>query len=231
MPEKTSRPGDATDFQFQIRSPLRGKLLLLPIIGQSVTNAEGEDVFSQYQDIFDRVKTENEGKQPSEMEALRPARNFFKGIGLDPTKTRPSSESLIRRILKGLELFSVNRLVDLANVCSVETGLPVGLYDAGRLSGKDITLRLGKREEEYESLGRGLLSLYGKPLLADAEGPFGMPISDSVRTGMSVKTTQFLFIFFAPADYDRKLLMYQGLTAANRLAKHGGGTVEISGII
>lgn len=221
----------ASTWRFRILPPLKDQVLLLPLIGEGTQNAADEDVFALFPDLFERLQRENHGRQPAEMEILRPARQFFKAVGLDPTRTRPSSESLIRRVLQGKELFTVSRLVDLANVCSLESGLPVGLYDCSSLAGSEITLRLGRPGEEYESLGRGMLSLQGKPLLADAAGPFGMPVSDSARSGIRLDTRDFLFLFFAPADYDRKRLMEHGITAAARFTRHAGGRMEILGLI
>ena len=63
---------------------------------------------------------------------------MYKRIGLDPTKTRPSSEALLRRVRKGDPLPRVNSLVDVCNWCSVEFQLPYGLYDAAQVEG-DVT--------------------------------------------------------------------------------------------
>ena len=78
---------------------------------------------------------------PAEVAAVR---TMYKRIGLDPTKTRPSSEALLRRVRKGDPLPRINSLVDVCNWCSVEFQLPYGLYDAAHVEG-DITLRLGAR--------------------------------------------------------------------------------------
>ena len=61
------------------------------------------------------------------------ARTLYKALGLDPTKTRPSNEALLRRALKGESLYRINTLVDALNLCSLRYQLPFGLYDLARI--------------------------------------------------------------------------------------------------
>ena len=77
---------------------------------------------------------------------------MYRRIGLDPTKTRPSSEALLRRVRKGDGLPRINSLVDICNWCSLEFQLPYGLYDLAAIE-PPIDLRLGADGEEYEGIG------------------------------------------------------------------------------
>src|SRR5579859_3935941 len=61
-----------------------------------------------------------------------PARALYRRFGDDPTRHRPSSEALLRRVRRGDPLPRVNSLVDVANVVSLRLQVPVGLYDLGR---------------------------------------------------------------------------------------------------
>ena len=125
-------------------------------------------------------------------------RTMYKRVGLDPTKTRPSSEALLRRIRRGDELPRINRLVDVINWCSLESQLPFGLYDLDRIQG-DVVLRLGLPGEEYAGIRKDAVHVAGRLTLADAVGPFGNPTSDSARTMVTVATTRALVVIFAPA--------------------------------
>ncbi len=125
-------------------------------------------------------------------------RAMYRRIGLDPTKTRPSSEALVRRVRKGGELPRVNSLVDVINWCSAESQLPFGLYDLGRISGP-ITARLGRPGEEYAGIRKDVVHVAGRLTLADAVGPFGNPTSDSARTMITTATSRALVVIFAPA--------------------------------
>ena len=125
-------------------------------------------------------------------------RTMYKRVGLDPTKTRPSSEALLRRVRKGDELPRINSLVDVINWCSLETRLPFGLYDADRIEG-DVVLRLGRDGEGYAGIRKDTVHVAGRLTLADALGPFGNPTSDSARTMVTTSTTRALVVIFAPA--------------------------------
>ena len=125
-------------------------------------------------------------------------RTMYKQVGIDPTKTRPSSEALLRRVRKGDELPRINSLVDVINWCSLETQLPFGLYDLDRIDG-DVELRLGRDGEEYAGIRTDTVHVGGRLTLADAQGPFGNPTSDSARTMVTIATTRALVVIFCPA--------------------------------
>jgi DNA/RNA-binding domain of Phe-tRNA-synthetase-like protein len=125
-------------------------------------------------------------------------RTMYKKVGIDPTKTRPSSEALLRRVRKGDALPRINSLVDVINWCSVESQLPFGLYDADRIQGA-ITLRLGRAGESYAGIRKDSVHVEGRLTLVDDAGPFGNPTSDSARTMATSATTRALVVIYAPA--------------------------------
>jgi DNA/RNA-binding domain of Phe-tRNA-synthetase-like protein len=132
-----------------------------------------------------------------EIPAVRQIRSIFHRAGLDPTRYRASSESLLRRAVKGKGLYFINSVVDLINYFSLKTLCPMGLYDSDSLR-PPITWRIGKEGESYTGIGRDQLNLAHFPLLVDQEGPFGSPISDSMRTRVTEACTRILWITFAP---------------------------------
>jgi len=128
-------------------------------------------------------------------------RAMYKRVGLDPTKTRPSSEALLRRVRKGDALPRINSMVDVCNWCSFEFQLPYGLYDADRIDG-DVVLRLGADGESYPGIRKDDVHVGGRIALADAQGPFGNPTSDSSRTMVTTQTTRALLVVFAPPEVE-----------------------------
>src|SRR6266849_4101847 len=129
-----------------------------------------------------------------------PARELYRRTGEDPTKLRPSSEALLRRILRGEALYRINSLVDLCNLCALEFLLPIGLYDMDRISGP-VMARLGIDDEGYESLGKGTYTVAGRLALFDMHGPFGSPTNDSKRTAITEDTRHCLMVIFGPGSY------------------------------
>ena len=132
-------------------------------------------------------------------------RTMYKRVGIDPTKTRPSSEALLRRVRKGDPLPRINSMVDVCNWCSFEFQLPYGLYDAAQIEG-DVTLRIGVEGESYPGIRKDDVHVGGRITLADAAGPFGNPTSDSARTMVTPATTRALVVVFAPRDFETKRL-------------------------
>lgn len=155
--------------------------------------------------------------------SIAATRAMYKKLGIDPTKTRPSSEALLRRVRKGDPLPRVNTLVDICNWCSVEVQIPYGLYDLDRISGDTIELRLGVDGDEYAGIRKDIVHLAGRPALFDAEGPFGNPTSDSARTMVTRATTRAVFVIYAPAYTAPGLLKLALELTAGRTAEFAGG--------
>jgi DNA/RNA-binding domain of Phe-tRNA-synthetase-like protein len=132
------------------------------------------------------------------MEAVVAVRAMFRAWGLDPSKYRPSSEALLRRVAQGKGLTPISNVVDIVNLAQIECGWPMGAYDRERVR-PPVTFRLGESGEKYEGIGRRVWHLAGRPVLADAAGPFGSPISDSTRTMVSGETRSLAVAVFAPA--------------------------------
>jgi DNA/RNA-binding domain of Phe-tRNA-synthetase-like protein len=149
-------------------------------------------------------------------------RAMYKRIGLDPTKTRPSNEALLRRVRKGQPLPRVNSMVDVVNWCSLEFQLPYGLYDRQHISGH-VTLRRGLDGEEYAGIRKDTVHVAGRITLVDEMGPFGNPTSDSARTMVTTRTRDLLVVVYAPADVDAARLTRILDRTAARISEIGGG--------
>ncbi|MBU0753992.1 MAG: hypothetical protein KJ645_02560 [Planctomycetes bacterium] len=168
------------------------------------------------------------GLQPSEIPGLKAARTLYRSIGVDPTRMRPASEALMRRVLKGDSLPKINSAVDAMNLVSLRHMIPVGLYDFAKIHG-GIELRLGKEGEQYGRIGSGEIHLEGRLGLFDESGGFGNPTGDSRRTCVGEGTTALLFVAFYPADFDPDQARRMILDAAEVLTRHTGGTTRMLG--
>jgi DNA/RNA-binding domain of Phe-tRNA-synthetase-like protein len=133
----------------------------------------------------------------AESESTRAVRLMFRSWGVDPSKYRPSSEALARRVVQGKGLYRISNVVDIGNLGSIETGWPYGLYDGGGIV-PPVWFRHGAASETYEGIGKRTWHLADRPVLADANGPFGSPISDSTRTMVTDSTRKVLGIIYAP---------------------------------
>jgi len=140
-----------------------------------------------------------------ESSAILATRAGYKALGKDPARYRGSAEALLRRIISGKGLPHIHAVVDIINVVSVESRLPIGLYDLAQVQG-DITFRAGRAGETYKGIGKYDLNLEDLPLFADELGPHGSATSDSERTMVTPQTTGILAIivsFGGPEGLDR----------------------------
>jgi DNA/RNA-binding domain of Phe-tRNA-synthetase-like protein len=153
---------------------------------------------------------------------VQTVRDMYRRVGLDPTKTRPSNEALLRRVRRGDAFPRVNALVDAVNVCSLECQLPYGVYDRGAIEGP-ITLRLGRDGEAYDGIRKDTVHVAGRVTVADARGPFGNPTSDSARAMVTTATREALVVVYAPASTSTSTLTrVLDLTAGRITAAVGG---------
>lgn len=157
-------------------------------------------------------------RPPPETAAVRA---MYRRVGLDPTKTRPSSEALLRRVRRGDPLPRINSMVDVCNWCSLEFQLPYGLYDAALIHG-DVELRIGRAGEGYPGIRKDAVHVDGRITLADAVGPFGNPTSDSARTMVTTATTRGMLVVFAPSELQGAQLEAVLDTTSRRMAEFTG---------
>jgi DNA/RNA-binding domain of Phe-tRNA-synthetase-like protein len=164
---------------------------------------------------------------PAESAAVR---TMYKKVGIDPTKTRPSNEALLRRVRKGDPLPRINSLVDVCNWCSLEFQLPYGLYDVTALE-PPVTLRMGHPGESYPGIRKDVVNVADRLTLADQGGPFGNPTSDSARTMVTEATTSVLAVVFAPAETAPARLATVLEATAARLTEFAGGRQTLRAVI
>jgi len=210
---------------FEIGPDVAGRVRvgLLTIEGVSVREqdaaleAEVQRVCASFRERY------GDGKS-SEVPGAADARTLYKALGIDPTKTRPSNEALLRRALKGESLYRINTLVDALNLVSLREQLPFGLYDLG-LVHPPVVLRKGRAGEAYEGIRKGSVNVEGRPVLVDAQGPFGNPSADSLRTSITTAARDALVVAYAPAGYATGRLDAVLLATVETLTRFCGGTL------
>ena len=156
---------------------------------------------------------------PAESAAVR---TMYKRVGIDPTKTRPSNEALLRRVRKGDTIPRINSLVDIVNWCSLEFQLPYGLYDLSKVVGP-VTMRRGVAGESYAGIRKDEVNVSDRITVVDTVGAFGNPTSDSARTMVTTATTEALVVVYAPAEIPAAQLQRVIEATATRMADIVGG--------
>ena len=153
--------------------------------------AELWDEIHEWEERFRRELTTESLK---ELSGIAATRAVYRKCGKDPSRYRPASEQLIRRMLQGKELYQIDTLVDLVNLASIAFGYSIGGFDADKFVGDTLTLGVGREGEPYEGIGRGPLNMAGLPVYRDLLGGVGTPTSDHERTKMTLGTTHLLVL-------------------------------------
>ncbi len=147
-------------------------------------------------EVSELARASLEGMDLASHATVAAMRKLFRAAGTDPTRYRPASEALLRRVLKGEDLPEINPLVDINNCLSVELAVPCCVAADGTFT-PPLVLRSGLPGESYESL-KGPFNLEGKPLLVDAEGPLDTPITGSVRVKVRPETRSAWLVAYLP---------------------------------
>ena len=207
----------------------------LPGVKLGVVEADGLRVtpadpgLAQLMDeVCERKRHEFTLETLADAKAVREVRAMFREWGMDPSKYRPSSEALLRRVVQGKGLYRVSNVVDIGNLGSIETGWPFGCYDRSRIQ-QPIEFRHGTSGESYESIGKQTWHLNGRPLLADSQGPFGSPISDSTRSMITESAQDILIVLYVPAGAADASLEVAIKRLIERLTLFAGAAVTRSG--
>lgn len=161
---------------------------------QVVNTPYCEELWQEIKALGERFRNELTTESLKDMTSIAATRRVYKACGKDPSRYRPASEALIRRMLQGKELYQRDTLVDLVNLASIAYGYSIGGFDADKFVGNTLTLGIGREDEPYEGIGRGLLNICGLPVYRDAEGGVGTPTSDNERTKMTIDTRHLVVL-------------------------------------
>ncbi|MEE8410571.1 MAG: phenylalanine--tRNA ligase beta subunit-related protein [Myxococcota bacterium] len=179
----------------------------------------GAELKRKISSLCNALRSTHAGQAPSKIPGLQSARDLYRAFGIDPTRIRPSSEALLRRVMRGQDFPHINSAVDVCNLIGLRSLLPPGLYDADAIDGP-VVLRRGEAGESFEGIRKADVHLAGRPTLADTVGAFGNPTSDSLRTSVSESTQSLWFVLFAPASFSREQLEIEIERAQDDMARY-----------
>ena len=187
------------------------------------------DLWKEIETLCNKFRKELTTESLKEITSIAATRRVYKVCGKDPSRYRPASEALIRRVLQGKELYRLNTLVDLVNLASIAYGYSIGGFDADKFEGDTLTLGIGREGEPYEGIGRGMLNIHGLPVYRDAKGGVGTPTSDNERTKIT-EETRHLVVLINGYDGNEQRVRENAEYIQTLLRKYGqsdGGVYDI----
>ncbi len=185
-----------------------------------------EQLWNELNDTCEEIRFYCKEMTVGQIPGVQDTRRLYRTIGLDPTKTRPSSEALLRRIIKGKSLYRIHPLVDLFNSISITSKLSVGLYDQSKIVGQTVTIRIGKEGWGFDGIRKDRINVGGRLCVVDEKGPFGSPTADSRRTSIEGDVDRALAIFFTAIDGDMNRLNGSLDMASDSSRRHFGAVIE-----
>lgn len=156
---------------------------------------------------------------------LRAYRDFFWRIGIDPTKTRPSAEALIRRVLHGNPLPKINTLVDAYNLASIETAISLAAFDEGKLKGQ-LLMRMAEKGEAFLGIGMShpIHLRGGEIIITDSERLVAVyPYRDAEYSKVTKETRRVLLLACGVPGLSGELLEAAGQLAVDYIKRFCGG--------
>jgi DNA/RNA-binding domain of Phe-tRNA-synthetase-like protein len=202
------------------------------VTASSIKVLESDEKFAtQLEQLEKELAEKFHEKAPSQDPVISATRRMYRQVGWEPTKYRPSSEALIRRLIQGKGLYRINNIVDYGNLVSARFHIPMGLYDLTKIKG-DIIVDIGREDESYEGISKTKISATGKIILRDQYGVFGNPTADSKRTSISKQTDNIFAIFFAAASIDESYLLatINALAGYYSIFSEGGILTEVTSL-
>lgn len=175
----------------KMKDILNGKIALGSIEAKIKVRESNELLWKEISLESSKISEQYSLGDVSKIDNIKASREAYKKLGKDPSRYRVSSESLVRRIVKGNELYKVNNIVDINNLISIYSFNPVCAYDLDKID-SDIVFTVGDEGDSYEGIGRGQINLSNMPVFKDSKGNFGSTTSDSVRAMVTENTERLL---------------------------------------
>jgi DNA/RNA-binding domain of Phe-tRNA-synthetase-like protein len=160
---------------------------------------------------------------------VRAYRDFYWKLGIDPTKTRPSGEALLRRILHGDELPQISTVVDAYNLASTKTIIPISGFDKDRLN-QPFYVRFAGNNEAFTGIGVSKpMSLMNKMLvLADQKQILCIyPHRDSDHTKITENTQNVLITGYGAVGIAEQQLTEAVKTTLEYIKLVSDGEIEM----
>ena len=122
------------------------------IINNVRVEVENEQIKRLKRTVYEEVRAKYNIETLKDNPTVRAYRDFYWRLGIDPTKTRPSGEALLRRVLHGDELPRISTVVDTYNLASVKTIIPISGFDKDCLN-PPFLVRFAKNGEAFTGIG------------------------------------------------------------------------------
>lgn len=216
------------EFSGKVRDRFPNLKVLTSCIEGVKVDRKSEELERFKEEVIEGVREEHELDELKDVPIFRTYRDFFWEMGIDPTKTRPAAEALVRRVLQGKTLPTINTLVDAYNLASLASGIPLAAFDLRSLEG-DLTMRFAREGEEFLGIGMDESTRLdgGEMVVSDSEKLIAIyPYRDSEETKVNLGTDAVLLMVCGVPGVEGKALEDAEKTTTDYVTRFCGGAVE-----
>jgi len=211
--------------EHDVRTRFPGTNVLVRRVNDITVEKVNTELEALKEKLIEETKNKFNAESLKDVPVFRLYRDFFWRLGIDPTKNRPAAEALVRRILVGKPIPSVNSVVEAYNLASVKTLVALAVFDADKLSG-ELTLRFAKVGEEFMGIGMDKpLHLSGdEVVVSDAEKLVAVyPYRDAEASKVTRETKNVVILVCGVPGISEETLLKASHTATKYITEFCGG--------
>jgi DNA/RNA-binding domain of Phe-tRNA-synthetase-like protein len=157
---------------------------------------ENEEIRSLRKEAYSEVRRTYLLETLKDNQTVRAYRDLYWRLDIDPTKTRPSGEALLRRVLHGSSLPNISTVVDAYNLTSMKTIVPISGFDLDLLN-PPFHVRFAENKETFSGIGMEEPTVLTKRMLVFADQKQILciyPYRDSDKTKITEQTKNVLIV-------------------------------------
>jgi DNA/RNA-binding domain of Phe-tRNA-synthetase-like protein len=176
--------------------------ICIGIINDAHVEKENEQIQELKKAVYEEVRTKYNIETLKDNPTVRAYRDSYWKLDVDPTKTRPSGEALLRRVLHGHNLPRISTVVDAYNLASLKTIIPISGFDKDRLN-PPFQIRFAKNGEAFTGIGMNKpMTLTDKMLVFADENQILCiyPYRDSDHTKITKQTRNLLIVGYGAPE-------------------------------
>ena len=161
-------------------------------------------------------------------------REVFRSMGVKPNKYKSTVEALVKRVLKGQNMWDISSVVDVYNCVTVLTFLALGAFDTAHIDG-DVVLRYAKEGETFLPLGseEEVIPTDTRQIVYADDSKIISWLwcyRDTRLTGVTLETKEALFIIDTAFTL-QTMSVQEGMALLSEHLQKIGCTVKESGIV
>ena len=140
------------DWSSDVKSRFPDLAVCIGTIDTVHAEKDNEEVRKLKKAIYDAMRAEYTVEALKDNPTVRAFRDFYWKLNIDPTKTRPSGEALLRRVLHGQDLPTISTVVDAYNLASMQTIIPISGFERDLLN-PPFHVRFAQENEPFTGIG------------------------------------------------------------------------------